>query len=159
MLKTRLIPCLDVADGRVVKGVNFVGLRDAGDPVEAAARYDAAGADEICFLDIHATHENRGTMFDMVRRTAEQCFIPLTVGGGVRTVEDVRALLLAGADKVSFNSAAVANPDVVRQAADHSAANALSVRLMQKLCHPASGNCSRMGAASPQGLMRLNLRK
>ncbi|MGB1509190.1 MAG: HisA/HisF-related TIM barrel protein, partial [Paracoccaceae bacterium] len=114
MLKTRIIPCLDVADGRVVKGVNFVDLRDAGDPVDAARAYDAAGADEICFLDIHATHENRGTMFDMVRRTAEQCYIPLTVGGGVRTVDDVRALLLAGADKVSFNSAAVANPDVVR---------------------------------------------
>ncbi|UWR50016.1 imidazole glycerol phosphate synthase subunit HisF [Phaeobacter inhibens] len=118
MLKTRIIPCLDVADGRVVKGVNFVGLRDAGDPVEAAKAYDAAGADEICFLDIHATHENRGTMFDMVRRTAEQCFVPLTVGGGVRTKEDVRALLLAGADKVSFNSAAVANPDVIREAAE-----------------------------------------
>ncbi|MDC0738827.1 imidazole glycerol phosphate synthase subunit HisF [Cognatishimia sp. SS12] len=118
MLKTRLIPCLDVADGRVVKGVNFVGLRDAGDPVEAARAYDAAGADEICFLDIHATHENRGTMFDMVRRTAEQCFVPLTVGGGVRSKEDVRALLLSGADKVSFNSAAVARPDVIAESAD-----------------------------------------
>ncbi|MDJ0821209.1 MAG: imidazole glycerol phosphate synthase subunit HisF [Paracoccaceae bacterium] len=118
MLKTRIIPCLDVADGRVVKGVNFVDLRDAGDPVDAAQAYDAAGADEICFLDIHATHENRGTMFDVVTRTAEHCFIPLTVGGGVRTVADVRALLLAGADKVSFNSAAVANPDVVAEAAD-----------------------------------------
>ncbi|WP_282077694.1 imidazole glycerol phosphate synthase subunit HisF [Epibacterium ulvae] len=118
MLKTRIIPCLDVADGRVVKGVNFVGLRDAGDPVESAKAYDAAGADEICFLDIHATHENRGTMFDMVRRTAEQCFVPLTVGGGVRSKEDVRALLLAGADKVSFNSAAVANPDVIAESAD-----------------------------------------
>jgi imidazole glycerol-phosphate synthase subunit HisF len=118
MLKTRIIPCLDVADGRVVKGVNFVDLRDAGDPVEAARAYDAAGADELCFLDIHATHENRGTMFDLVTRTAEQCFMPLTVGGGVRTHHDVRALLLAGADKVSFNSAAVANPDVVAEAAD-----------------------------------------
>jgi imidazole glycerol-phosphate synthase subunit HisF len=105
MLKTRLIPCLDVADGRVVKGVNFVNLTDAGDPVEVARAYDAAGADELCFLDIHATHENRGTIFDLVTRTAEQCYIPLTVGGGVRTPEDVRALLLAGADKVSFNSA------------------------------------------------------
>ena len=113
MLKTRIIPCLDVADGRVVKGVNFVGLRDAGDPVDAAIAYDAAGADELCFLDIHATHENRGTMFDLVTRTAEHCYIPLTVGGGVRTVADVRALLLAGADKVSFNSAAVANPDII----------------------------------------------
>ena len=118
MLKTRIIPCLDVADGRVVKGVNFVDLRDAGDPVEAAIAYDAAGADELCFLDIHATHENRGTMFDLVCRTAENCFMPLTVGGGVRTANDVRALLLAGADKVSFNSAAVARPDVVAEAAD-----------------------------------------
>jgi cyclase len=107
-----------VADGRVVKGVNFVNLIDAGDPVQAAAAYDAAGADELCFLDIHATHENRGTMFDLVTRTAERCFMPLTVGGGVRTPEDVRALLLAGADKVSFNSAAVADPDVVARAAD-----------------------------------------
>src|SRR6056297_2202837 len=117
MLKTRIIPCLDVADGRVVKGVNFVDLRDAGDPVDAARAYDAAGADELCFLDIHATHENRGTMFDVVRRTAEQCFMPLTVGGGVRSTGDVRALLLAGADKVSFNSAAVADPEVVARAA------------------------------------------
>ena len=117
MLKTRIIPCLDVADGRVVKGVNFVDLIDAGDPVEAARAYDAAGADEICFLDIHATHENRGTMFDLVTRTAEHCFVPLTVGGGVRSHRDVRDLLLAGADKVSFNSAAVADPDVVAEAA------------------------------------------
>ena len=117
MLKIRIIPCLDVADGRIVKGVNFVDLRDAGDPVGAARAYDAAGADELCFLDIHATHENRGVMLDVVRRTAEACFIPLTVGGGVRTPEDVRALLLAGADKVSFNSAAVARPEVVGEAA------------------------------------------
>jgi imidazole glycerol-phosphate synthase subunit HisF len=117
MLKVRVIPCLDVKDGRVVKGVNFTGLRDAGDPVEAARAYDAAGADELCFLDIAATQENRGTMMDVVRRTAEQCFMPLTVGGGVRTPEDVRALLLAGADKVSFNSAAVADPGVVAAAA------------------------------------------
>ena len=118
MLKTRVIACLDVANGRVVKGVNFVGLRDAGDPVEAAQAYDKAGADEICFLDINATHENRSTTFDIVRRTAERCYIPLTVGGGVKTTDDVRALLLAGADKVSFNSAAIANPNVIRQAAD-----------------------------------------
>jgi len=117
MLKTRIIPCLDVADGRVVKGVNFTQLVDAGDPVEAARAYDAAGADELCFLDIHATHENRGTMYDLATRTAEACFMPLTIGGGVRTTEDVRALLLAGADKVSFNSAAVANPDVLTDAA------------------------------------------
>ncbi|KMW59627.1 Imidazole glycerol phosphate synthase cyclase subunit [Candidatus Rhodobacter oscarellae] len=117
MLKTRIIPCLDVAEGRVVKGVNFVDLVDAGDPVEAAKAYDAAGADELCFLDIMATEENRGTMFDLVRRTAENCFMPLTVGGGVRTHHNVRDLLLAGADKVSFNSAAVANPDVIAEAA------------------------------------------
>ncbi len=117
MLKTRLIPCLDVADGRVVKGVNFIGLRDAGDPVAVARAYDAAGADELCFLDIHATHQNRETMFDLVTRTAEAIYMPLTVGGGVRTHHDVRALLLAGADKVSFNSAAVANPDVLTEAA------------------------------------------
>jgi len=118
MLKTRIIPCLDVAEGRVVKGVNFVDLIDAGDPVEAAKAYDAAGADELCFLDILATEENRDTMYDLVTRTAENCFMPLTVGGGVRSQDDVRTLLLAGADKVSFNSAAVANPDVVSTAAD-----------------------------------------
>ncbi|HEY4135988.1 MAG TPA: HisA/HisF-related TIM barrel protein, partial [Alphaproteobacteria bacterium] len=110
MLKARVIPCLDVKDGRVVKGVNFVDLTDAGDPVEQAKIYDAAGADELTFLDITASHENRDTIFDVVRRTAEQCFMPLTVGGGVRTLDDVRKLLLAGADKVSINSAAIANP-------------------------------------------------
>jgi imidazole glycerol-phosphate synthase subunit HisF len=118
MLKARVIPCLDVKDGRVVKGVNFVDLRDAGDPVEAAKAYDAAGADELCFLDIAATIEGRGTMLDVVRRTAEQCFMPLTVGGGVKTLENIRALLLAGADKVSINSAAVARPEIVREAAE-----------------------------------------
>ena len=112
-VRARVIPCLDVRDGRVVKGVNFVDLRDAGDPVEAARAYDAAGADELCFLDISATHEGRGTLLDMVRRTAEVCFMPLTVGGGVRTPEDARALLLAGADKVAVNSAAVARPELV----------------------------------------------
>ena len=118
MLKVRVIPCLDVKDGRVVKGINFVDLRDAGDPVEAAIAYDAAGADELCFLDINATHENRGTMTDVVRRTAEACFMPLTVGGGVRTLEDIRALLLAGADKVSINTAAVSRPEFVKEAAE-----------------------------------------
>ena len=118
MLKTRIIPCLDVADGRVVKGVNFVGLRDAGDPVEAARAYDAAGADELCFLDISATHEGRGTLLDIVKRTAEVCFMPVTVGGGVASVEDARALLLAGADKVAINSAAVKRPEVVREIAE-----------------------------------------
>ena len=136
MLKTRIIPCLDVADGRVVKGVNFVDLIDAGDPVAAARAYDAAGADELCFLDIHATHENRGTMFDLVTRTAEQCFMPLTVGGGVRTPGDVRALLLAGADKVSFNSAAVTNPDVVAEAADRFGAQCIVVAIDARTVAP-----------------------
>ena len=118
MFKARIIPCLDVKDGRVVKGVNFVNLRDAGDPVEAAIAYDAAGADELCFLDITASHENRGIMLDVVQRTAEACFMPLTVGGGVRTIEDIRALLSSGADKVSINTAAVARRDFVREAAE-----------------------------------------
>jgi len=117
MLKMRVIPCLDVKDGRVVKGVNFVDLTDAGDPVEQARIYDREGADELCFLDITASHENRETIYDVVRRTADQCFMPLTVGGGVRTVEDIRKLLLAGTDKVSINTAAVARPEFVREAA------------------------------------------
>ncbi|MBB4640585.1 imidazole glycerol phosphate synthase subunit HisF [Rhizorhapis suberifaciens] len=117
-VRTRVIPCLDVANGRVVKGVNFVDLADAGDPVEQARLYDAAGADELCFLDITASHEARGTILDVVRRTAEVCFMPLTVGGGVRSVEDARALLLAGADKVAVNSAAVARPELVAELAD-----------------------------------------
>jgi cyclase len=118
MLKVRVIPCLDVKDGRVVKGVQFVDLRDAGDPVECAIAYDAAGADELCFLDITASHENRGTLMDVVTRTAEACFMPLTVGGGVRTVDDIRKLLLAGADKVSINTAAVNDRLFVRRAAE-----------------------------------------
>ena len=117
MLKTRIIPCLDVANGRVVKGVNFVNIVNAGDHVESAIRYNDMGADELCFLDIMATEENRGTMYDLATRTAEACFMPLTIGGGVRTHIDVRNLLLAGADKVSFNSAAVADPDVLTEAA------------------------------------------
>jgi cyclase len=118
MLKVRIIPCLDVKDGRVVKGINFEQLRDAGDPVEQAILYDAAGADELCFLDITASHEARGTLLDVVRRTAEVCFMPLTVGGGVRTLDDIRALLLAGADKVSINTTAVERPEFVREAAE-----------------------------------------
>ena len=118
MLKVRVIPCLDVKDGRVVKGVNFVNLRDAGDPVEAAIAYDAAGADELCFLDITASHEDRGIILDVVRRTAEACFMPLTVGGGVRTVADIRALLQSGADKVSINTAAVSRREFVKEAAE-----------------------------------------
>src|SRR5688572_26456845 len=117
-LKARVIPCLDVKDGRVVKGVKFVDLVDAGDPVEAAKAYDSAGADELCFLDITASHENRGTLLDVVSRTAENCFMPVTVGGGVRSVEDIRNLLLAGADKVSINTAAVADRSLVARAAD-----------------------------------------
>ncbi len=116
MLKARIIPCLDVKDGRVVKGVNFVDLKDAGDPVESARAYDAAGADELCFLDITASHEKRGILIDVVRRTAECCFMPVTVGGGVKRTEDIRELLLAGADKVAMNTAAVLNPEFVRQA-------------------------------------------
>ncbi len=118
MLKARVIPCLDVKDGRVVKGVNFVDLVDAGDPVESAKAYDAAGADELCFLDITASHENRDTIFDVVRRTAEECFMPVTVGGGVRTTENIRDLLKAGADKVSINTAAVKNRQFIREAAE-----------------------------------------
>ena len=117
MLKTRLIPCLDVKNGRVVKGVNFLDLKDAGDPVEQAKFYDDSGADELCFLDITASHENRGTILGVVERTAEQCFIPLTVGGGIRTLEDIRRLLNAGADKISINTAAVKNPKLVESAA------------------------------------------
>jgi cyclase len=152
MLKTRIIPCLDVADGRVVKGVNFVGLRDAGDPVESAKAYDAAGADEICFLDIHATHENRGTMFDVVQRTAEQCFVPLTVGGGVRTKDDVRALLLAGADKVSFNSAAVANPDVIAEAADQFGSQCIVCAIDAKTVSPGKWEIFTHGGRKPTGI-------
>jgi cyclase len=117
VLKVRVIPCLDVKDGRVVKGIKFIDLRDAGDPVEAAMAYDAAGADELCFLDITASHENRGTILDVVQRTAEACFMPLTVGGGVRSVDDIRALLKSGADKVSINTAAVKDRNFVKQAA------------------------------------------
>jgi cyclase len=132
MLKVRVIPCLDVKDGRVVKGVNFVDLVDAGDPVEQAKLYDAEGADELCFLDITASHENRETIFDVIARTAEQCFMPLTVGGGVRTVEDIRKLLLAGADKVSINTAAVNNPDFVREAAHKFGSQCITVAVDAK---------------------------
>ena len=152
MLKTRIIPCLDVADGRVVKGVNFVDLRDAGDPVESARAYDAAGADELCFLDIHATHENRGVMMDVVTRTAEQCYIPLTVGGGVRSAADVRNLLLAGADKVSFNSAAVANPDVVAEAADQFGSQCIVVAIDAKTVAPGRWEIFTHGGRKPTGI-------
>jgi imidazole glycerol-phosphate synthase subunit HisF len=132
MFKVRVIPCLDVKDGRVVKGVNFVDLKDAGDPVEAAAAYDAAGADELCFLDITASHENRGTIFDIVERTAARCFMPLTVGGGVRTTEDIRRLLHAGADKVSINTAAVTRRQLVAEGADKFGAQCIVVAIDAK---------------------------
>ena len=131
-LKIRIIPCLDVKDGRVVKGVNFVDLVDAGDPVEAAAAYDAAGADELCFLDITASHENRDTIFDIVERTAERCFMPLTVGGGVRSTDDIRKLLEAGADKVSINTAAVFNRQFVREASEKFGAQCIVVAIDAK---------------------------
>jgi len=136
VLKIRVIPCLDVKDGRVVKGVNFVNLRDAGDPVECAIAYDEAGADELCFLDITASHENRGILLDVVRRTAEACFMPLTVGGGVRTIEDIRNLLLAGADKVSINTAAVKDRAFVRAAAEKFGSQCIVVAIDAKAVAP-----------------------
>ncbi|MEP2784906.1 MAG: imidazole glycerol phosphate synthase subunit HisF [Pseudoruegeria sp.] len=152
MLKTRIIPCLDVADGRVVKGVNFVDLIDAGDPVESAKAYDAAGADELCFLDIHATHENRGTMYDLAQRTAEHCFMPLTIGGGVRTSEDVRKLLLSGADKVSFNSAAVANPDVIADAANRFGSQCIVCAIDAKTVSPGKWEIFTHGGRNRTGI-------
>mgnify|MGYP001218408095 CR=1 FL=1 len=143
MLKVRLIPCLDVKDGRVVKGVQFVNLRDAGDPVEAAQAYDAAGADELCFLDITASHEERGILLDIVQQTAEHCFMPLTVGGGVRTIADVRALLRAGADKVAINTAAVRDPDFVREAAEKFGSQCIVVAIDAKQVEAAHGNNPR----------------
>jgi cyclase len=152
MLKVRVIPCLDVKEGRVVKGVNFVDLVDAGDPVEAARAYDAAGADELAFLDIAASLENRGTLLDLARRTAEQCFMPLTVGGGVRSPEDVRALLLAGADKVSFNSAAVANPDVVAQSANKFGSQCIVVAIDARTVAPGRWEIFTHGGTRPTGI-------
>jgi cyclase len=152
MLKARLIPCLDVKDGRVVKGVNFVNLRDAGDPVESAKAYDQAGADELCFLDITATHENRGIILDVVQRTAEACFMPLTVGGGVRTLEDIRQLLLAGADKVSVNSAAVVNRGFVRQAAEKFGSQCVVVAIDAKRTAPDKWEIFTHGGRKPTGI-------
>ena len=152
MLKIRIIPCLDVKDGRVVKGVNFVDLRDAGDPVEAAAAYDAAGADELCFLDITASHEARGILLDIVTRTAERCFMPLTVGGGVRTLDDVRKLLLAGADKVSINTAAVARPEFVSEAAEKVGSQAVVVAVDAKRSAPGRFEVFTHGGRKPTGL-------
>jgi imidazole glycerol-phosphate synthase subunit HisF len=152
MLKARVIPCLDVKDGRVVKGVNFVDLRDAGDPVEAARAYDAAGADELCFLDIAATHEGRGIMLDVVTRTAEACFMPLTVGGGVRVLDDIRNLLLAGADKVSINSAAVSNRAFVRHAAEKFGSQCIVVAIDAKETSPGKFEIFTHGGRKETGI-------
>jgi len=156
VLKVRVIPCLDVKDGRVVKGVNFVNLRDAGDPVEAAVAYDAAGADELCFLDITASHEDRDIILDVVRRTAEVCFMPLTVGGGVRTVADIRALLRSGADKVSINTAAVNRRDFVKEAAekfgDQCIVVAIDARKASKPGEPDAWEIFTHGGRKPTGL-------
>ncbi len=152
MLKARVIPCLDVKDGRVVKGVNFVDLIDAGDPVEAAKAYDAAGADELCFLDIAASHENRGTLLDVVTRTAEACFMPLTVGGGVRTVDDIRQLLLAGADKASINTAAVFDRDFVRRAAEKFGSQCVVVAIDAKAVAPGKWEIFTHGGRKPTGI-------
>ncbi|MCD6035030.1 MAG: imidazole glycerol phosphate synthase subunit HisF [Rickettsiales bacterium] len=152
MLKPRIIPCLDVKDGRVVKGVNFVDLIDAGDPVEQAKLYDAQGADELCFLDITASSDNRDTLYDVVARVAEQCFMPLTVGGGVRAVEDIRKLLLAGADKVSINTAAVHNPDFVREASEKFGAQCIVVAIDAKTVAPGKYEIFTHGGRNPTGL-------
>ena len=152
MLKIRIIPCLDVKNGRVVKGVNFVDLVDAGDPVDAAAAYDAAGADELCFLDIAASHENRETIYDVVARTAARCFMPLTVGGGVRSVDDIRRLLLAGADKASINTAAVTRPEFVREAAEKFGSQCVTVAVDAKRVAPGRFEVFTHGGRNPTGL-------
>lgn len=161
MFKVRVIPCLDVKDGRVVKGVNFVDLRDAGDPVEAAIAYDAAGADELCFLDITATHENRGIMLDVVRRTAEACFMPVTVGGGVRTIDHIRTLLRSGADKVSINSAAVSRREFVKEAAEKFGEQcvvvAIDAKRVKRPGAPTAGRFLRMAGATRLASMPSNM--
>lgn len=151
-VRIRVIPCLDVAEGRVVKGVNFVDLIDAGDPVEQARAYDKAGADELCFLDISATHEGRGTLLDVVRRTAEVCFMPLTVGGGVRSAEDARALLLAGADKVAVNSAAVSRPQVVSEIAERFGAQCIVASVDARKVGPGRWEIFTHGGRQPTGI-------
>ncbi len=152
VLKARIIPCLDVKDGRTVKGVNFVDLVDAGDPVEQARFYDAGGADELCFLDITASHENRDTIHDVVARTAEQCFMPLTVGGGVRSVADIRKLLLSGADKVSINTAAVDRPEFVAEAAEKFGAQCIVVAIDAKATGPDKWEIFTHGGRRPTGI-------
>ena len=160
-LKTRIIPCLDVKDGRVVKGVQFENLRDAGDPVEQAKFYDAQGADEICFLDISASHEGRATLYDVVARTAEVCFTPLTVGGGVRSVEDFRALLLAGADKIAINTAAVKNPDLIREAALSVGSQCVVVSIdARRVCeNPLKWEIFTHGGRNPTGIDAIEFAK
>ncbi|MDE1938359.1 MAG: imidazole glycerol phosphate synthase subunit HisF [Alphaproteobacteria bacterium] len=152
MLKVRIIPCLDVKDGRVVKGINFVGLRDAGDPVEQAMLYDKAGADELCFLDITASHEKRGILLDVVRRTADVCFMPLTVGGGVRTLDDIRALLLAGADKVSVNTEAVRRPEFIREGAEKFGSQCIVAAVDAKQVAPGKFEVFTHGGRNATGL-------
>ncbi|HYB55086.1 MAG TPA: imidazole glycerol phosphate synthase subunit HisF [Alphaproteobacteria bacterium] len=152
MLKVRLIPCLDVKDGRVVKGVNFIDLRDAGDPVEQARLYDREGADELCFLDITASHERRDTLYDVVQATAEQCFMPLTVGGGVRSTDDIRKLLLAGADKASINTAAVERPELVREAAQKFGSQCIVVAVDAKHAGAGRFEVFTHGGRRPTGL-------
>ena len=152
MLKVRLIPCLDVKDGRVVKGVNFIDLRDAGDPVEQARLYDREGADELCFLDITASHERRDTLYDVVQATAEQCFMPLTVGGGVRSTDDIRKLLLAGADKASINTAAVERPELVREAAQKFGSQCIVVAVDAKRAGAGRFEVFTHGGRRPTGL-------
>ncbi len=152
MLKVRIIPCLDVKDGRVVKGVNFVNLRDAGDPVEQAMIYDAAGADELCFLDIAASYEKRGILLDVVRRTAEVCFMPLTVGGGVRTLDDIRALLLAGADKVGVNTEAVRRPEFIGQGAEKFGSQCIVAAIDAKQVAPNRFEVFTHGGRNPTGI-------
>jgi cyclase len=163
MFKVRIIPCLDVKDGRVVKGVKFLDLRDAGDPVEAAIAYDAAGADELTFLDITASHENRGTILDVVRRTAEACFMPVTVGGGVRTTDDIRALLKSGADKVSINTAAVNRPEFVKEAAekfgDQCIVVAIDAKKVSKDGEPARWEIFTHGGRNPTGIDAIDYAK
>ncbi len=156
MLKLRVIPCLDVKDGRVVKGVNFVSLRDAGDPVEQAALYDQAGADELTFLDITASSDNRDTILDVVRRTAEKVFLPLTVGGGIRSVQDMRRLLLAGADKCSINSAAISRPELISEAAEKFGSQCVVVAIDARQTGPGAGKSFPMVAANRRGSMFCN---
>ena len=156
MLKKRIIPCLDVKDGRTVKGVNFIDLIDAGDPVAQASFYDRAGADELCFLDITASSDNRDTLLDVVARTAEKCFMPVTVGGGVRTVDDIRRLLLAGADKVSINTAAVYNPEFVREASNKFGSQCIVVAIDAKMVAPGKWEIFTHGGREPTGIDALD---